>query len=441
MRLPRFCLLTLLLAATLPCASAAQDEITFKNAGLTRTVSAAAGIIKTKKLEANGVQMLDGPSVEFMLELQHKGTTITLVPSDFDVKEVNAITRGNETNTYVRLDSHADGIPLTIHVNYYHEPKLDYQQKSITVLPCKKPEGAVLKRVVIEDMMLRSQFRPVTPYDPLAATDSRAEAPADVQGRFRFDRSSDFAALDPKSNKGLFFFVNSAVGTESCSRGGNIVMAENLDVPLEKGYESGRATIGTAAGPPEVLYKRFREFLWNSCAAKTGKPGTSADQSPRPSFSYSQAHRLSQVERLSWSEDQNADPLALRRRLYLRAFVFPPRTMGYTPADALLAQLGEKHPRYFEVYQHVLALPDGGSIDGEAHILDNKGFIMLRNPSASAQKVALPLNEPELELKGTLKLTDAGETGTAAELATAKPGDTIEIELGPGATRVIGVNM
>ena len=97
--------------------------------------------------------------------------------------------------------------------------------------------------------------------------------------------------------------------------------------------------------------------------------------------------------------------------------------------------------RYFEVYQHVLDFPDGKSVDGEGHIINNSGFILLYNPSDQPQKVTLPLDEPGLELKGNIKLSDWTELESGADMSLAKVKDKIEVELAPMSARIIGVNI
>jgi hypothetical protein len=94
-----------------------------------------------------------------------------------------------------------------------------------------------------------------------------------------------------------------------------------------------------------------------------------------------------------------------------------------------------------DTYQHVLGYPDGNNVDGEGHIVDNKGFIILFNPSDKPQKVTLPLDEPELELRGALKLSDWTDAASPSSLGNAKAGDKFEIELAPASTKIIGVNM
>lgn len=63
-----------------------------------------------------------------------------------------------------------------------------------------------------------------------------------------------------------------------------------------------------------------------------------------------------------------------------------------------LAAFRKRFAHYFDSYQHILGFPDGERIDGEGHIVDGSGFIVLINPTNESQEVRLPLDEPELEL-------------------------------------------
>jgi hypothetical protein len=96
---------------------------------------------------------------------------------------------------------------------------------------------------------------------------------------------------------------------------------------------------------------------------------------------------------------------------------------------------------YMSVYQHILDYPDGKSVDGEWHIIGNKGFIILFNPASEPRKAAIPLDEPELELKGAIKLTDRSQPGSPADLGTVNVGDKVEVEIAPSSAKLIGVNL
>lgn len=420
-----------LLAAFLLCSpSFAQEEIVLKNAGLSRTVSGAADIIKTSRLDAAGTQMLDGPSVEFMLEIEHKESRVTLVPSDFDIKDTSVLTRNRETQTIIRLDSHYDGIPLTIYLNYFREPQKCYMQKSITVSPCKQAAGSILKLVVIDDMRLREQFSPCKP------TGQAGE-------RFAFDQSSSFAAIDRKANRGLFFFVASPRGRETFSTRRDLVLSEEMDAPLENGFETARATIGFVAGPPEVLYNRFREFIWDNCCAArretNGEPVIyTASQDDTPA---SLVHKLDKAAFIRFASA--ADCLQARKLFFNGGFILPYPVMV---ADGCASKpefdaLKQRFPQFFYTYQHVLASPDGQSVDGEGHVVDNKGFVMLYNPSDKPQKTAVPLSEPGLELKGILKLANWTQPDSTSTMGTAKSTDQVEIEVPAGSMKIIGINI
>jgi len=109
----------------------------------------------------------------------------------------------------------------------------------------------------------------------------------------------------------------------------------------------------------------------------------------------------------------------------------------------------KRFERYFNTYQHVLGFPNGERIDGEGHIIDGSGFIVLINPTQENQTVILPLHEPELELRAGKKheLSDWStlERGIPLDPAAFNHADLDaglpELELTPLEVRYIGVNV
>ncbi len=661
------------------CAQAASTEFEMKNAGISRTVSFLGKFLKTTKIEASGVQMLEQPSVEFLSELEHKGEVVVLMPSDFVIKKIDEFKNDREMQTSVELHCVREGFPLEVYIDYFRLPAAFYQQKSIKVRPCKSLPNTLLTRIVIEDMRFKSAFVPVAPIDRYAGKSGDVpEADlSDLKTRFSFNGPSNFAAIDPKSQRGVFFFVSSLFGQERFSPRSDLTMSESMRVALSEGYVTGRATIGVAVGPPETLYKRLREFLWDNYCVMRGKgmlvgyetwmneqqdvseakcltamkamqqegyfnafhlgygwenhypltedkekfPGGLAQlaqqaksmglgmvywinplgsngqttDSPRwggmwdglikdhpdwfvtydpeknptpkgddilcftspyadyveekllrlvtdcgaamlyidgndwnifkcpPSGPYSvdykslpyvvlnryrsiyeklrkanpnlviclssqavntplHAHRLNTIDQIEFWNGVAGGCLADRQQRYNQAFIFPPYTMnsgwnmadmtlpmpelkyviistisGYpqiqgtqqikTPSAELSAYLKKfyafraKFDQYFQVYQHVLDFPDGVNVDGEGHIIGNKGFILLFNPSREQRKVALPLDELGLELRGELKLSDWTELDSPIDMGSARAGDRVEIDMDPVSAKIIGINI
>lgn len=364
--------IALLFALAAPGVNAASEfSANLRNSGLARTISNAAGILKTTRLEANRAQMLRHPSVEFLIEIEHQGGLTILAPGDFRFHEATAGKRNQEQQRRVELRCIREGFPLVVYVDYYIEPRASYQQKAIVVRPCAQPEGAVLKRIVIEDMSFRSEFAPLAPAE-------------------KADGGSGFGAIDPGAKRGVFFFVGSRIGREWYSSRGGLMMWEETDVPLSKGHQTGRATIGAAAGPPETLYERYREFAWNACLAWHGDgDGTNA-----------------------------AGDFTNRFQAFRNRFVqyFAARTFVSTPLD-------------------------GRGFDCEAYTAGGRGFLVLFNPARQPKAVRLPLDVSGLGLSGEVKLYDWTGLDSAAAMGAANPGDGVEIELAPVSARIIGINV
>lgn len=103
----------------------------------------------------------------------------------------------------------------------------------------------------------------------------------------------------------------------------------------------------------------------------------------------------------------------------------------------------KKYERYFNTYQHILGFPDGVSVDGSGHIINNAGFIMLVNPTGSEQTVKLPLSEPELELNPHRKhmISDWSSLERGIVMDPARPADAPDIEIMPLEVKFIGINI
>lgn len=360
----------------------ALEEMTIKNMWFSRMVSGTVGILKTTKLEANGVQLLDQPSVEFMVDVEYKGKIISLLPGDFDVMDVKTSEVNKVTKTSIEMLSHNSDFPLRVSVDYYSEPKALYMQKSIHIAPCKKPSGAVLKRVSIEYFRLKDAYMPVVPLNRyvLEPGDETKAISSDVKNDFGFEGYSDFAVVDPKTNKGIFFVAEPQRAKIFATSRHYLTITEEANVPIEKGYETARTTIGVAAGPPEIIYKQYREYLLNSRCAMLG-------------------------------------------------------------SSKKLGEFKKKFNTYFQACQYVSIPLESMGIDAEAHAVGNKGFIILFNSSDKPQKIALPLDEPNLGLAGEVKLSDWTGLDSSSDMGAAGAGDKVEIEIGPGLMKIIGINI
>lgn len=103
----------------------------------------------------------------------------------------------------------------------------------------------------------------------------------------------------------------------------------------------------------------------------------------------------------------------------------------------------KRFERYFDVYQHVLGFPDGRQVDGEGHIVDGSGFIILVNPTREEQTVKIPLAEVELELSCEKRheLTDWSRLEAGVPLGSFAPDNAPEVDLVSLEVKYIGVNL
>lgn len=103
----------------------------------------------------------------------------------------------------------------------------------------------------------------------------------------------------------------------------------------------------------------------------------------------------------------------------------------------------KRFERYFTVYQHILGFPDGENVDGEGHVIDGRGFLVLVNPTDQEKTVNLPLDEPELELSvgGIYLVYDWSDFETPKRLGKAKVGGQFELEMAPLEVKIIGLDI
>lgn len=103
----------------------------------------------------------------------------------------------------------------------------------------------------------------------------------------------------------------------------------------------------------------------------------------------------------------------------------------------------KRFEKYFTVYQHVLNFPDGENIEGEGHMIDGKGFLVLINPTNEEMSINLPLEEVELELQAGHKyeISDWSKFEQAVPLDKVRVGDNYELDFGPLEVRIIGIGI
>jgi hypothetical protein len=241
----RLTLIALLASVLCPCYAIPQDTYEIKTPVMTRTVSTGAGILKTTKMGTKSEQFLLTPSVEFMLDFDVDGKYVTAVPSNFEIKSFGATENNRIRMVEVQLDCKLVDLPITVFVRYFTHPDWPYIQKSLLVKPITTLPKARLRRVVIEDLVLRPE---------LTAT------PGGV------------AMVNPKSGSGIYYLAGSVRGVERISRFGDLIVAEEMDVPLDSAYETGRAVIGPGSGGADALDKAFRDYISANYIRRSKQP-------------------------------------------------------------------------------------------------------------------------------------------------------------------------
>lgn len=357
-----FILLVIVAALAAGSASADFEAITIKNAGLSRVVSGVSNILKTTDVMVGDYSLVGQPTMEFMLELDFKGEKVYLVPTDFDIKGLDRTSKNREDTLSVELRSRYEGLPITMYVDYMRLPGALYQQKSISVPPCKEAKGAVLRRVTVESIRFRSAVQPL----------SVSEA------GFGNDPKTAFAFVEPKSGKGVCFDFPS--GKVSISNSRSLLAVQEMEVPIEKGWQSGKFGLSAVSGSPEAAFKAYSQFLLDTRYPALAK-------------------------------------------------------------DAKLGALEKRFTDCFAACQYLPPCSADGRISAIGHVSGNKGFIFLLNSGGEPAKAVLPLAAAKLGLTGDLKLSDWTSLDKPTEIGTKVNTDKIELDVDAHGYRIVGVNV
>lgn len=219
------------------------EAVTIKNAGLARIVSGVSDILKTTDVKVGDYGLLDQPTMEFMIELDYKDEKVILVPTDFKIKSIDRYSKNKIDTFSIELTCQREGLPLTIYVDYVRAPGAVFQQKSITVPPCRQAKGAVMRRVTVEAFKFKDTVQ------PLSVTEAG----------FGTDAKSAFAFVEPKSGKGVCFDFPSGKILISTNR--SVLGVQEIEASVEKGWKSGKFGLSGVWGAPEAAFKAYWQFL------------------------------------------------------------------------------------------------------------------------------------------------------------------------------------
>ena len=219
------------------------EPFPLKTAGLIRTISGVENIIKTTELQIGDLKTMDGPSLDFMIELDWKGENLILVPSDFTIQGVGSETKNQEIITSVELRCKVERFPLVVYIDYIRNPKAAYQAKSITIPPRKNVKGAVIRRVTTESVQFKSDLAPLS---------------TDASG-FGSDYKRAFAVVQQKSGKGVCF--GATAGKAAMDRPRRFSVYEETETPAELGWKSGRVWFCAVSGTPGEAFRTYRQML------------------------------------------------------------------------------------------------------------------------------------------------------------------------------------
>lgn len=357
--------ISLLLALTVLAASSVLadfEAVTIRNAGLARVVSGVSNILKTTDIKFGDYGLLEQPTMEFMIELDYKGERVHLVPTDFTIEAIDRFSKNKVDTMGVELLCRREGLPLTVFVDYIRAPGVLYQQKLITISPCKKAKDAVIRRVTVESLRFKKAVQPLS----VGATG------------FASDPKSAFAFVEPKSGRGMCF--DFASGKYSVTGNRTLVAFEEVEVPAEKGWRSGKYGISAVSGTPETAFRAYWQFLIDTRHPELTK-------------------------------------------------------------NAKLTALEKRFPTCFAACQYLPLCSADGQVTAVGRIAGNKGFIFFSNAGAEAAKVTIPLSSDNLGLSGDLELSDWTSLDKPNELGTKTASGNVEVEVAARGYFIVGINV
>ena len=254
------------------------------NGWITRRVYATSGRLATASVlnNSHGEEYLDETVSEFEIEITGHAQRVVLESKDFK-------STGYETHAWddtrrtveARLETDLNGVCLRVSVFYEAEAGEDFIRKWVTVHPCEL-DGWVIRSVTVENMKLREMVEGVVPQtrylqqyenheDRVHSEPDKCNT-AEPGQRFMFGDLARAVVAFWGYGEGLFFFMQSLLGKEVYHRPKGLSMRQREFVPLTEGVTTGPAVIGAYAGPPEIGFKRYNEFLmrnWCAVAEKT----------------------------------------------------------------------------------------------------------------------------------------------------------------------------
>ncbi len=254
------------------------------NGWITRRVYATSGRLATASLVNNshGEEYLDETASEFEIEITGHSQRVVLESKDFRCTGYETHDWDDSRHTVeATLETDLSGVPLRVSVYYEAQGDADFIRKWVTVHPCEQ-EGWVIRSVTVEKMKLKEMVEGVVPQtrylhryqnheDRVHSEPDKCNT-AEPSQRLEFGDLARAVTAFWGYGEGLYFFMQSLLGREVYHRPKGLLMRQREFVPLTEGVTTGPAVIGAYAGPPEIGFKRYNEFLmrdWCIVAEKT----------------------------------------------------------------------------------------------------------------------------------------------------------------------------
>ncbi len=440
-----------------------------ENDSVIRRVEFAGGCLATSSLvnAANCEEYLEECAAEFELELIGPDGPVTLSSRQCELAGHEwAIWEADVKRIRVDLRCALGNSLLPVSVFYEVRAGDEAITKWLEVGPAQQSKWK-LTGVHLERMRLKEMVEGVRTSAKRAVSLEDPHKPE----RFEYGGESNCVINFWGYHEGLFFFTQSATGSERFSHEAGLLMSESLDADLSEKVTTGASAIGGYDGPQEMGFRRFGEHLARWWAADSGEELDHLDN-----------HLLAQCpqQRLTLPSGTGT-ALDWRQAMYLATWEHPYSSIvsGWQGPDLedrhtayeLMSMIGhwavEKAPLpdgapaeiaefagklekfrgeyigLFADYRHVLGYPDGAHVEGYAHFLDDRGLIVLINPTREEKNARVPLDEPELQLDGEAKhrLTDLTSLTDAKDLGSQLPRKAPSVSIPPMQVKFIGVNI
>ncbi len=256
--------------------SAIKRTLVIGNNGGVYTASLLNRLTNTEYLGSNNTEF----RLSFSEELNNSSITDELTSDSVKITGYNWLKQsGAEQLIELDFSGNFRGTPLQGALYYQALGGESFIRKWLTLQPFNGQGWAIVK-VVTEDWRLIPELGPLVPTPRHTATfpggaidfgQYNSLNTANPGQRFSSADTSRAVGVHRNNSEGFFFFQESLFGQENFNQNSGLLLSNDDFVEPYKGFSSGKSTIGIWRGPPEIGFKRYRDYLYNYYAVVKGK--------------------------------------------------------------------------------------------------------------------------------------------------------------------------